>query len=86
MARFEHLLERIIVRHHGIRLSRREIEIIGAAARGLRTKETAAELGCSPKTIDERWRRLYLKFNCDSRMEILASVLGVLLDQLQLSD
>lgn len=53
-------------------LSRREEQIVAAAARGLDTKATAAELGLSPKTVDEYWRRVYRKFGSRSRLEVLA--------------
>jgi hypothetical protein len=45
-------------------------------ARGLDTKSTAAALGLSPKTVDELWRRVYKKFNCHSRVEILSRLLA----------
>jgi DNA-binding NarL/FixJ family response regulator len=53
-------------------LSRRELEIVDAAVRGLGTKATAADLDLSPKTVDEYWRRVYRKFRCTSRIEVLA--------------
>src|SRR5262245_3136706 len=53
-------------------LCRREIQIVVAGARGLQTKATAAELGLSPKTVDELWRRVYRKIDCSSRLEVLA--------------
>lgn len=53
------------------KLSRREVEIVAAAARGLDTKATAAELRISPKTVDEFWRRVYRKLSCNSRIAVL---------------
>jgi len=57
-------------------LSAREQEVVAAAVRGLDTKGTAAELGVSPKTIDEMWRRVYRKFRCRSRVEVLSRLLA----------
>ena len=54
----------------------RECEIVIAAIRGRDTKMTAAELGVSPKTVDEMWRRVYRKFRCRSRVEVLSRLLG----------
>lgn len=53
-------------------LSPREQQVLRAGARGLDTKITAAELGISPKTVDELWRRVYRKFGCRSRIEVLS--------------
>ncbi|HXU00284.1 MAG TPA: helix-turn-helix transcriptional regulator [Polyangia bacterium] len=75
--RFERLLEDQI-RQAG--LSHREAEVMRAGLRGLDTKATAAELGCSPKTIDELWRRIYRKIDCRSRLETVALFLSHLLD------
>lgn len=57
-------------------LSTREREVVAAAVRGLDTKVTAAELGVSPKTIDELWRRVYRKFRCNSRVAVLSRLLA----------
>jgi DNA-binding CsgD family transcriptional regulator len=57
-------------------LSAREREVVAAAVRGLDTKVTAAELGVSPKTIDELWRRIYRKFRCNSRVAVLSRLLA----------
>ena len=55
-------------------LSHREAQTVAAGLRGLHTKETATELGLSPKTVDEMWRRVYRKFGvgCDSRLQVLS--------------
>jgi DNA-binding NarL/FixJ family response regulator len=57
-------------------LTARECEVVVAAIRGLDTKTTAGELGVSPKTVDEMWRRVYRKFRCRSRVEVLSRLLG----------
>jgi DNA-binding CsgD family transcriptional regulator len=62
-------------------LSSRERDVAVAGARGLDTKSTAVELGLSPKTVDEIWRRLYRKFGCKSRVEVLSRLLAVALNQ-----
>jgi len=58
-------------------LSQREREVARAGARGLDTKATAAELGISPKTVDEFWRRICKKFGRRSRSEVLSYLLAV---------
>jgi DNA-binding NarL/FixJ family response regulator len=66
-------------------LSLRERQVAVSCARGLDTKATAAELGLSPKTIDEIWRRLYLKFGCRSRVEVHSRILAAALIRAQRS-
>ncbi len=56
-------------------LSSRETEILSAAARGRSTKEIAAELGISRKTVEFFWTRLYQKLHCHSQLEAAAIVL-----------
>jgi DNA-binding CsgD family transcriptional regulator len=58
------------------RLSPREAEVVSAGLRGLHTKATAAELGLSPKTVDELWRRVYRKIGCSSRIEVLSRIMA----------
>jgi DNA-binding CsgD family transcriptional regulator len=57
-------------------LSAREQEVVAAAVCGLDTKGTAADLGLSPKTVDELWRRVYRKFRCQSRVAVLSRLLA----------
>ena len=57
-------------------LSPREVEVLAAGARGLHTKATAAQLGLSAKTVDVIWHRVYRKFNCGSRIEVLSRLLS----------
>jgi DNA-binding CsgD family transcriptional regulator len=57
-------------------LTPREREVLAAAVRGLDTKVTAIELGVSPKTVDEMWRRVYRKTGCRSRVEVLSRLLA----------
>ncbi len=56
-------------------LSSRETEILWAAARGRSTKEVAAALRISRKTVEFFWGRLYQKLNCHSQLEAAAIVL-----------
>jgi len=63
------------------KLSRRERQVAAGCALGLDTKATAAELGLSPKTVDEFWRRVYRKLNCHSRIEVLSIILSQVLTQ-----
>jgi DNA-binding CsgD family transcriptional regulator len=62
-------------------LSPRERQVVWAGARGCDTKATAAELGISPKTVDELWRRIYKKSDCRSRTEVLSRLLIVSLQR-----
>jgi DNA-binding CsgD family transcriptional regulator len=57
-------------------LSPREIEIVMRSSTGVGTKEVAADLGCSAKTVDEHWRRILKKAGFASRWEIGAEVLA----------
>jgi DNA-binding NarL/FixJ family response regulator len=64
-------------------LSPREAEVVAASMRGLETKAIAVELGLSPKTVDELWRRVYRKFGCRSRMQVLSRVFSSALGQVE---
>jgi DNA-binding CsgD family transcriptional regulator len=70
----EPLLERLKLPRE---LSAREVAVLAAAARGLDTKATAAQLGLSAKTVDEYWRRVYRKLGCRSRIEVLSRLFSV---------
>jgi DNA-binding CsgD family transcriptional regulator len=71
-ARLGALIERVAIRHG---LTRREKQVLEGAALGRNTKTVAMELLCSPKTIEEYWRRIYRRFKIASRQEILAQLL-----------
>lgn len=62
------------------RLSQREEEVLAGGACGNCTKETAAELGLSMKTIEYFWSRIYAKLNCHSQAQVLAMLLRDVLD------
>jgi DNA-binding CsgD family transcriptional regulator len=57
-------------------LTARETEVLRLGCLGLSSKETAAQLGCSPKTVDEHWRRIYKKWRLSSRAKIVADLLA----------
>jgi len=57
-------------------LSPREIEVVLRSSTGIGTKEIAADLGCSAKTVDEHWRRILKKAGLRSRWELGAEVLA----------
>lgn len=48
-------------------LTPREIEVLGAIARGLSMKAIARELGVSPKTVDNHAQRIYAKIGVTTR-------------------
>lgn len=51
-------------------LTDREREIAGIAGQGKRTKEIAAQLSLSPRTVDVHLGRIYRKLNIESRAEL----------------
>lgn len=66
-------------------LSDRELEVLRTAASGRSNKEVAAELGISPRTVQEHLRNVFRKLDAASRTEavITALRLGVIdLEQL----
>jgi DNA-binding CsgD family transcriptional regulator len=72
--RFGSLVARISAAY---RLTPRETEVLRGAALGRSTKAVASDLLCSPKTVEEYWRRIYRRFDLASRQEILARLLWV---------
>lgn len=57
------------------KLSRRECEVLSLTCEGMHTKRIALELGCSSKTIEEYWCRIYSKTGRFSRLEVVSSLL-----------
>ncbi len=47
----------------------RELEVLRLAARGLRTRDIAAELGTSPRTIEAHFTSIFNRFGVTSRTE-----------------
>lgn len=47
----------------------RELEILRLAARGLRTKDIAAELGTSPRTVEAHFTSIFNRFGVTTRTE-----------------
>lgn len=47
----------------------RELEVLKLAARGLRTKDIAAELGTSPRTIEAHFTSIFNRFGVTTRTE-----------------
>ena len=70
--RLEQLLESISIQY---RLSPREKQVLRGAAMGDCTKGIAQNLKCSPKTVEEYWRRIYVRFRLFSRQQIVARLL-----------
>lgn len=66
------LVERVGMKHG---LSPRETQVLECSAFGKNTKAVAADLHCSPKTVEEYWRRIYRRFRLASRQEIVATLL-----------
>jgi DNA-binding CsgD family transcriptional regulator len=70
-------LSSFIERFAGLhRLSRHQTAVVGFAASGLCRKESARILACSLKTVDEHWRRVYLKTGCGSEPQVMAKLLA----------
>jgi len=66
-------------------LSRRESEVLCLSATGVRQKEVAALLHCSPQTVETYWRRITIKTGIGCREEILPRLLAVALKRLESS-
>jgi NarL family two-component system response regulator YdfI len=66
-----------------VELTEREREVLAAAARGERTKEIAARLGISERTVKAHLTNLYNKLGVDSRAAAVAAAarLGLLSDE-----
>ena len=60
-------------RAHG--LSRRERSVLSLAADAVRDKEIAGRLGCTAKTMDALWRRIYAKTGLRAHDAVLAGIL-----------
>lgn len=52
-------------------LSPREMEIVKACANGLTTKDVAAELGISVRTVETHKHNIYRKTNCKNQKELI---------------
>ncbi len=53
-------------------LSGRQAEIVRMALQGCNRKATAAEIGCSVKTVEGYWRRIYEKTGAGSEREVVS--------------
>ena len=56
-------------------LSRRERQVVLLTSMGIHTKAVAAELGCSLKTVEAYWLRIYHKTTVRSRLELMSQLL-----------
>jgi DNA-binding CsgD family transcriptional regulator len=57
------------------RLSPHQTAVVWFAASGHCRKESAVRMGCSLKTVEEHWRRVYLKTGCGSEPKVVAKLL-----------
>lgn len=66
-----------------VRLTRRECEILSTLTRGGSSKEVAAELFCSKRTVDFHLDRIYRKLQVNNRLQALhkAASLGILQEE-----
>jgi DNA-binding NarL/FixJ family response regulator len=71
-ARLGQLVDRVGTQYG---LSPREKQVLKGAATGTCSKTLALDLRCSPKTVEEYWRRIYVKFRLPDRREIVARLL-----------
>jgi DNA-binding NarL/FixJ family response regulator len=62
-----------------VSLSPRQLEIVTLAVGGLARKEIAFRLGCSLKTIEGYWRRIYEKAGCRSDAEVVARFIRIVI-------
>ncbi len=58
-------------------LTARERQVVSRLARGMTSKETARELGLSPRTIEDVRARLLKKFGARNGAELLARLTGL---------
>jgi DNA-binding NarL/FixJ family response regulator len=58
--------------HPGVTLSRREAEILSSIADGKAVKQTARDLGISPKTVENLQGRLFRKLGARNRSQAVA--------------
>jgi len=58
---------------HG--LSPQQVSLLNFAATGRARKESAALTGCSLKTVEEHWRRIFRKTGCTSDLQVVANLL-----------
>lgn len=58
-------------------LTPRELQISVLLARGRTTRQVAAALFLSPKTVEYHLRHVYTKFGIDSRSELAARINGL---------
>jgi DNA-binding CsgD family transcriptional regulator len=65
-----------------IGLSRRERQVVALTIRGMCTKEIEAELGCSRKTIEQYWYRIYAKVGCQGRDQVMVALVFWVADQI----
>src|SRR5262245_24777638 len=54
------------------RLSPQQLACLRLSLSGLARKESAGVVGCSIKTVEEHWRRIYVKTGCRSELGVLA--------------
>ncbi len=57
-------------------LASREREVLLLTASGMHTKAVASALGCSTKTVEEYWKRIFQKVSQHSRQLIIAMVVA----------
>lgn len=64
----------------GVRLTRREIEVLSEALTGASNKQLAEILYCSKRTVDYHLNRIYRKLQASNRLQALqrAKMLGLL--------
>ena len=72
LARTAELIAERFGESHG--LSRRERQVIGLTMQGLCTKEIEFLLGCSRKTIEQYWYRIYAKLGRHGREQVMAAL------------
>lgn len=71
---FSEVLYSALITVNGINLTPREVDTIACLLSGKGRKSIAAFLGISPRTIETHLRNLMLKFECNSREEIITTI------------
>jgi ATP/maltotriose-dependent transcriptional regulator MalT len=71
-----------IQQENQVRLTKREIEVLGLVLEGKSSREVASALFCSKRTIDFHLARIYEKLQVSNRVQAMrrATSLGILVD------
>ncbi|MEE8353504.1 MAG: response regulator transcription factor, partial [Dehalococcoidales bacterium] len=67
---------RITEEEVGEKLTARELQVVGLAAQGMRNKAIAAKLGISVRSVEARFRSVFIKLRVSSRVQAVLYALS----------